>query len=74
MREYDVTIYDKKDSLRNHRLEEIWAKILNVRTGKLVNMCIWWKDDKGSFHDESSKLPVELRDLVDNAWIESFHK
>jgi len=74
LQKYDVTIYGKKDSLLKHRLEEIWAKILNMSTGETMDVCIWWKDDKGRIHDESPKLPVELRDVVDNAWIESYHK
>ena len=74
LQEYDVTIYDKKDSLPYHRLDEIWAKIFNPSTGESIKACIWWKDDKGRFHDESPNLPVELRDVVDNAWIESFRK
>lgn len=74
MYEYDVTIYSKKESLLNHRLEEIWAKIMNLSTGELIDFCIWWKDDKGRIHDESPNLPIELRDLVDNAWIESCRK
>jgi hypothetical protein len=74
LNEYDVTIYDKKDSLLNHRLEEIWAKIMNITTGESMDVCIWWKDDKGRIHDESPKLPIELRDIVDNAWIENLRK
>ncbi len=72
--EYDITIYDKKESGLSQTLDEIWAKIVNISTGELLDVCIWWKDDKGRIHDETTKLPVELRDAVDNAWIESLRR
>lgn len=51
-------------------LTEIWAVIKNLETSNTIKKLIFWKDEQGIYHDDSSKLPVELRDLVDNAWIE----
>jgi hypothetical protein len=51
----------------------IWAKIKNLKTGELINKHIWWKDSDGIIHDGTKELPVKLRDLVDNAWLEYRH-
>ena len=49
---------------------EIWAKIYNVKTKEKLNKLIWWEDEMGLFHDETPNLPIAIRDIVDNAWIE----
>ena len=49
---------------------EIRAKIIDRETGKIINKRIWWEDDDGFYHDGTPDLPIELRDAVDNAWIE----
>ena len=49
---------------------EIWARITNLETSETMDKLIWWEDENGIFHDETSSLPVELRSIVDNAWIE----
>lgn len=49
---------------------EIWARITNLETSETIDKLIWWEDENGVFHDESSSLPTELRSIVDNAWIE----
>jgi hypothetical protein len=61
---------DKKENIK----EEIWAEIINVDNGKKQKMLIWWKDNEGFYHDESPNLPIEFRDIVDNAWIRSANK
>ena len=48
----------------------IWVKIKNQKTDEIINKLIWWKDNDGIIHDDTEKLPFELRDLVDNAWLE----
>jgi hypothetical protein len=40
----------------------------------LKDLRIWWEDRNGVFHDESRNIPIELRDLVDNAWYEQSKK
>ena len=57
----------KKDDIKT----EIWADITDLATCKTIKKRIWWKDDKGIMHDGTTDLPTNLRDLVDNAWIES---
>ncbi|MFO8078392.1 MAG: hypothetical protein R6U21_07120 [Thermoplasmatota archaeon] len=49
---------------------EIWAKIKNIKTSESEKKLIWWEDEDGVFHDETPNLPNEIRDKVDNAWIE----
>ena len=53
---------------------ELWAKIVEMATGEKMNQRIFWEDDEGAFHDETPLLPVHLRELVDNAWIEHRRK
>ena len=74
LNEFDVTIYKKENVDLSKGIEEIWAKISNSDTGELIEKCIWWKDNKGRYHDESMNLPSEFRDKVDNAWIEFTRK
>jgi len=50
---------------------EIWAEITDLETCKTIMKRIWWKDDNGIMHDGTTDLPTNLRDLVDNAWIDS---
>ena len=52
----------------------IWAKIKNLKTGEIINKHIWWKDKDGIMHDGTPDLPVKLRNLVDNAWLEYSRK
>ena len=49
---------------------EIWAKIRRLDSSEVDKMLIFWEDEEGHFHDETPNLPVEYRDLIDNAWIE----
>ena len=53
---------------------ELWAKIVEMTTGDEMNQRIFWEDDEGAFHDETPLLPIQLRGLVDNAWIEHRRK
>ena len=39
-----------------------------------MNKLIWWEDNEGIFHDGTPGLPVDLREMVDNAWIEKSRK
>jgi hypothetical protein len=54
--------------------EEIWAEIFNYNSGEIMKKLIWWRDNKGLFHDESSNLPIKYRDMVDTAWISAAKK
>ena len=54
--------------------EEIWADIINTSDGKVIKKLIWWKDNQGIFHDESSNLPTKFRNIVDKAWISAVKK
>ena len=72
---YDVNIrLVSSEKNRNNAKEEIWAEINNRETGERLNKCIWWRDIKGCFHDESPSLPLKFRDIVDDAWIRSVKK
>ena len=61
--------YPEKNS--NNIKEEIWAEIFNNKNDKILKKLIWWRDDKGVYHDESPKLPIKFRGIVDSAWISS---
>jgi len=47
-----------------------WAKILNLDTKEQTETLIFWQDEQGVFHDETPNIPADMRDAVDNAWIE----
>ena len=68
---YEIEINEiLKNDLVDTKKIGIWAKIKNLKTGEIINKHIWWKDSDGIMHDGTLELPVKLRDLVDNAWIE----
>ena len=75
MSDYDINIKRLlKKSEKGNIKTEIWAEITNRKTHVAMNKRIWWKDDDGVFHDGTPGLPVDLRDDVDNAWIEKSRK
>ena len=49
---------------------EIWAEITDEKTCTKMNKLIWWQDGHGAYHDGTTKLPIHLRGIVDNAWIQ----
>ena len=59
------------DKHKNKVKEEIWAEIFDKKNDKILKKLIWWRDNNGVSHDESSNIPIKYRDLVDNAWISS---
>ena len=59
-----------KEGIEGKQKTEIWAKIIDQAKNETKDTLIWWEDDDGTFHDETPNLPIHLRDLVDNAWIE----
>jgi hypothetical protein len=73
--DYKIEINEilKKDC-KDNRETEIWADITNLKTCKTMKKRIWWKNRDGIMHDGTIDLPVDLRDLVDNAWIEYSRK
>ena len=72
---YDIKIEKcAKESKKGSTTTEIWAKITNRMTLKTLHKRIWWQDDDGILHDGIPELPIELRDQVDNAWIETSKK
>ena len=75
MTDYKIEINEilKKDC-EDNKETGIWAKITNLETCKIIKKRIWWKDREGIMHDGTTELPVNLRDLVDNAWIENRRK
>ena len=63
----------RRDAAGNLRTE-IWAEILDTTTGSVMNKMIWWEDDDGIYHDGTPELSVDLRDIIDNVWIETSRK
>ena len=75
MSDYDIEITRMiKDGERGNNKIEIWAEITNKETTTKMNKLIWWEDENGVFHDGTPGLPTELREKVDNAWIEKSRK
>jgi hypothetical protein len=72
---YNIEINKK---LRENRVgeikTEIWAEIEDKCKGTTMKKLIWWQDDEGIFHDGTLDLEVELREEVDNVWIEKSRK
>ena len=61
MSEYDVNIKRLlKEGKKGNIKTEIWAEITNKKTYVTMNTRIWWEDEDGVFHDETSELPVEF--------------
>ena len=72
---YNIEINRLLKEMKNGDIKtEIWAEINDKLTGKTITKLIWWEDDEGAFHDETPDLPVEIRDQIDNAWIEKCRK
>ena len=71
MTEYKVEL-DRilKKDVEGKAKTEIWAKILNLDTKEQTETLIFWQDEQGVFHDETPNIPADMRDAVDNAWIE----
>ena len=68
---YEIEINEiLKSDLDKNKKNGLWAKIKNLKTGEIMNRRIWWKDQDGIYHDGTFNLPVKLRVLVDNAWLE----
>jgi hypothetical protein len=53
---------------------EIWAEIEDQSTGQTMIKRIWWEDDEGIYHDGTLDLDVNLREEIDNAWLEKRRK
>jgi len=72
---YDIKINRLlKEGNKGDIKTEIWAEITDQENNTTMNRLIWWQDEKGVFHDNTPHLPVHLRKLVDNAWIETSRK
>lgn len=75
MSDYDIHLKRLfKESNRGGNITEIWADITDKTNCTTMTRKIFWKDDDGIFHDETPNLPVEVRNAVDNAWIEKRRK
>ena len=75
MSNYDINIKRLlKEGEKGNIKTEIWAEITDKETYEIINKRIWWEEDNGTFHDDTSKLPIELQGEVDNAWIEKSRK
>jgi hypothetical protein len=53
---------------------EIWAKIQDIETNELKESLIFWEDEQGVYHDEMVQLTADIRNAIDNAWIEKRRK
>jgi hypothetical protein len=74
MSDYNIEINKLLKEMKNGDIKtEIWAKITNKETDETIKNRIWWEDENG-YHDGVSDLPNEVRDAVDNAWIEKSRK
>jgi hypothetical protein len=71
LRNYKIEISEiLEDDFDNTKKSGIWAKIKNLKTGEIIDKHIWWRDENGIMHDGTIELPVKLRNLVDNAWLD----
>jgi len=74
MSDYNIEINKLVKEMENGIIKtEIWAEITDKETNETMKNRIWWKDDDG-YHDGLRDLPIEVRDAVDNAWIEKSRK
>jgi hypothetical protein len=68
---YNVNIRRvNKRNLCRGSIAEIWADITNKENYTTMKKRIWWQDDNGIQHDGTPNLPIEVRNAVDNAWLE----
>ena len=75
MSAYDIKINRfLKEGEKGKLKTEIWAEIKGNKTNTTMNKLIWWQDENGAFHDNTPNLPVHLRKMIDNAWIETKRK
>ena len=75
MSSYDIEISRLLKESRNGTIKtEIWTEITDKETCKTITKRIWWQDDEGVYHDETPTLPFDVRQDVDNAWIEKSRK
>ena len=75
MPDYDINIQRQKKEKEDGSFKtEIWAEIIAKSSGETTNKLIWWEDENGIYHDGTIDLPAELRELVDNAWLEKKRK
>ena len=63
-----------KESTGGIQRAEIWAEITNIESTQTMNRRIWWEDEDGVLHDETPNLPIDVREAVDNAWLEKKRK
>ena len=75
MNKYNIGI-SKKETLGKggKKKTEIWAEISDIIKGDTMSHLIFWQDENGVMHDETPHLPIEIRSLVDNAWLEHRRK
>lgn len=74
MSDYSVDVSKMVKKGERGLTTEIWAEIKDRENDETVEKRIWWEDNEGVHHDETVDLPPELRDAVDNAWIEKKRK
>jgi len=75
MSNYNIEINKLLKEMKNGNIKtEIWVELTNKVTSKTIKSRIWWEDDNGAYHDGVRDLPIEIRDAVDNAWIEKSRK
>jgi hypothetical protein len=73
--DYNIEINRLFKEMKNGTVKtEIWAEITNKITSKTLKKRIWWKDENDVYHDGVRELPIDVRDAVDNAWIEKSRK
>jgi len=75
MSDYDIDVSKMLvEGERGELKTEIWANITDKNTCQTTKKKIWWEDDNGIHHDETPNLPTNLRDAIDNAWLEKKRK
>jgi hypothetical protein len=72
---YKIEINEiQNEDCKDNNKTGIWSKITNLETCKTIKKRIWWKDGDSIMHDGTTELPIDLRELVDNAWLEYSRK
>ena len=72
---HNIEIHKKfRENNEGNIRTEIWAEIKDICTGTSTRKLIWWEDDEGIYHDETPDFPIDLREAIDNAWIEKSRK
>jgi len=70
MSKYKIKINKIPSQNNEKNKSEIWAEITDLKNCTTMNKLIWWEDENGIYHDNTPNLPIDLREKIDNAWLE----